>query len=171
MHDPDVLAFTIPRPWPRLAKHHRTGRRRLAWPGLIDVWHVEPGGKDALTVCGRNPDRSHNDRWKAHFWHWRIQVWPLQKLKRSLFERCTECGRRYSWGYAPVSNGWDEPAGKWFRVQRRSFHFECFELVSLRRQRGQDEQIIRHLHEGTTPLMEWALSYRLNKILESGHAE
>lgn len=40
-------------------------------------------------------------RWHIH--HWKIQIHPLQKLKRFLFERCELCKKRYPWGYCPVS--------------------------------------------------------------------
>ncbi|MEU5156780.1 hypothetical protein [Glycomyces sp. NPDC021274] len=152
----------IRRPWPKVEA--RNGRRHLYWPSIVDVWHVEPGDKDSNPPC-------HSKWWQLHFWHWDVKVAIVQRLKRFLFERCTECGRRYPWGYAPVSREWDEPGGRWFRVRPHAYHWECCHLVQLRHQQKQDEQIIRHLHEGTTPLMEWALSYRLNKILESGHAE
>lgn len=52
-------------------------------------------------------------RW--HFWHWRFQVHPLQKLRRWLFERCVKCGKGYPWGYAPIGNG----SGK------KSWHHDC----------------------------------------------
>jgi hypothetical protein len=111
MHDPMVVAFDIPRPWPR---RNSLGGRRY-WPALITVWHVEPGGHDAFEVC------KHSSHWQWHVWHWKVQIRPLQQLKRFLFERCIECGRRYPWGYSPVS---------------------------LRRARESDEKLIRHLFAG-----------------------
>ena len=41
-------------------------------------------------------------RW--HVRHWRIQIHPLQKLRRFLFERCSECGRGFAWGESPCSD-------------------------------------------------------------------
>jgi len=73
MHDPMVVAFDIPRPWPRRSSH---GGRRY-WPALITVWHVEPGGHDAFEVC------THSSHWQWHVWHWKVQIRPLQQLKRS----------------------------------------------------------------------------------------
>ena len=68
MHDPDVVAFTIRRPWPR---RRRTLLGRRYWPPLVTVWHREPRGHDAGTVC------RHYDRvtcrvlpgWRLHIWH------------------------------------------------------------------------------------------------------
>jgi hypothetical protein len=39
-------------------------------------------------------------RW--HFWHWRFQVHPLQKLTRRLFTRCEACGKPFGWNESPV---------------------------------------------------------------------
>lgn len=39
-------------------------------------------------------------RW--HFWHWRLQVHPLQKLMRRLLTRCEACGRLFGWSESPV---------------------------------------------------------------------
>jgi hypothetical protein len=138
MHDPMVVAFDIPRPWPR--RNRFSGRRY--WPALITVWHVEPGGHDAFEVC------KHSSHWQWHVWHWKVQIRPLQQLKRFLFERCIECGRRYPWGYSPVSHQWDGPGSRWFRVQKLNYHHECSGLVSLRRGRESDEKLIRHLFAG-----------------------
>jgi len=130
-----VVAFEIPRPWPR--RNGLSGRRY--WPALVTVWHVEPGGHDAFEVC------KHASRWQWHVWHWKVQIPFFRKIKRSLFERCIECGRRYPWGYAPVSHQWDGPDARWFRVRRLNYHHECSGLVSLRRIRESDERLIRHL--------------------------
>lgn len=175
MHDPKVVAFDIPRPWPqrdsllrrtdmlrwefRFAhvpkwqlwrgwrKFWIVAGRRIYWPPLITVWHVEPHGHDALTVCGRGKDgkRATNSRWIWHVHHWSIQIHPLQKLHRWLFERCEECGRRYPWGYAPVTHQWNQPRGPWFRVTRRAYHHQCSDLVSYRRMSGYDRELIRML--------------------------
>lgn len=123
MHDPLIVAFEIPRPWPERSplpvapgegvrwriRHHyihvpgceddpphrggafpwwkpssysrywRLGGRDLYWPPLVTVWHREPGGRDALTVCRRRVQRPDGSRkftrgWRLHVHHWRIQV-------------------------------------------------------------------------------------------------
>lgn len=52
-------------------------------------------------------------RWHVH--HWRIQVHPWQKIRRWLFDRCSKCGGRYTYGYCPASD-W---SGK------RTWHLSC----------------------------------------------
>lgn len=82
--------------------------------------------------------------WKWHVWHWHIQIHFTQKLKRWLFERCVECGRGYSWGYAPISHQWDGPGPRW-RPHRVNYHHECSSLVSTRQTISQDERLISAL--------------------------
>ncbi len=41
-------------------------------------------------------------RW--HFWHWKLQIHPLQKLKRRLFDRCAVCGKPFGWNESPIGN-------------------------------------------------------------------
>lgn len=78
MHDPKVIAFDIPRPWPQ---KHTTMRRNpprwkigisrfwylngseFYWPPLVTVWHNEPGGHDSGTIC-----------------HWRDSNWQRPPL-------------------------------------------------------------------------------------------
>jgi len=72
-------------------------------------------------------------------------VLPLGKLKRYLFERCIECGRRYPWSYAPISHQWEGDTGRWFRVERHAYHHECSALVSIRRDRETLEGLTRYL--------------------------
>jgi hypothetical protein len=69
-------------------------------------------------------------RW--HFWHWRFQVHPWQTFRRWAFSRCAHCGKRFPWGYAPVSHQWHKPRPKWFRSEVGSYHSECSEIVNRR---------------------------------------
>jgi hypothetical protein len=62
-------------------------------------------------------------RW--HFRHWKIQVHPLQALKRWAFSRCAGCGRRFPWGYSPVTFSWNGGGPRWFRSERDVYHSEC----------------------------------------------
>ena len=39
-------------------------------------------------------------RW--HVWHWRIQIHPLQKIRRRLFDRCDACGKPFGWSESPT---------------------------------------------------------------------
>lgn len=175
MHDPMVVAFTIRRPWP--ARRSSTSGWRW-WPPIITVWHVEPDGRDALTVCRPR------SAWRWHVHHWRIQVHLIGDLHRFLFERCELCGRRFPWGYAPVAHQWDQPRGPWFKVTKRAYHYECSGLVNLQNVKAQDERIIRDLvgllaeQSGKNPLetvdwltgLDWDvwdfdLKYRLTGLL------
>lgn len=175
MHDNHTLAFSIRRPWPKRQKtvKPRPDRprwklsgafwtiagREYYWPHMIDVWHVEPHDRDSRPPCGTH-------RWRLHFWHYEVKVALLQKVKRFLFERCTECGHRYPWGYGPISHQWDEPGGRWFRVQRRAYHWKCSDLVQLRRTASYDEQIIRTIDPGGRLFDEFHIQYRLDKLRE-----
>jgi len=47
-------------------------------------------------------------RW--HFWHWRIQIHPLQRWVRYFTTRCTACGKRISPRECPV---WDGNSKYW----------------------------------------------------------
>jgi hypothetical protein len=62
-------------------------------------------------------------RWHVH--HWQIQLPWLQALKRWLFSRCAGCGRRFTFGYCPVSNQWDSDGPRWFRGEKSIYHHEC----------------------------------------------
>lgn len=142
MHDPKVIAFDIRRPWPQVRKVPKGDRRgnrpfswpfasfagrELYWPAIITVWHVEPGGADALTVCD---DRS---LWQWHVHHWRIQVQPLQHLRRSLLTRCVHCGGRSVKGnQVNVSHSWHGERAPWWRGEVGLYHHACSAIVSRR---------------------------------------
>lgn len=221
MHDPKVVAFEIRRPWPQRDRSHdaKPGRQRWSaryswatwrkpwsgwmafwvvagrgfyWPSMITIWHVEPNGRDALTVCRdrvQRPDGSwkYVGRWKLHVHHWKIQVSPLQNLRRRLLTRCEECGRK---GSPDTSHQWDGERGPWWKGERGLFHSQCSSLVSLIAQKARDEAIIIALaaeirvrsdesHEEllerlTGPrnaAMEFHSRYRLQKILASVNPE
>nr|AMP54236.1 hypothetical protein [uncultured bacterium]AMP54320.1 hypothetical protein [uncultured bacterium]AMP54354.1 hypothetical protein [uncultured bacterium]AMP54432.1 hypothetical protein [uncultured bacterium] len=174
MYKSHTLAFSIRRPWPKREPAFERSEqprwklrgtfwtiagRQWYWPSLIEIYHVEPHDFDTRTPCMSR-------RWRLHFWHWRFQIIPVQSMKQFLFERCIECGKGYSWGYATFSHEWHEQKSRWFRVTRRAYHYECSLLVTLRHQSRLDEEIIRHLHNGTHESMEWPLLNRLNKIVE-----
>lgn len=62
-------------------------------------------------------------RWHVH--HWRIQIPFIQDLQRFLFSRCAGCGKRFTWGYAPISNSWHGDGPRWFKGERGVYHHEC----------------------------------------------
>lgn len=113
MHDPQTLAFEVPRPWPE--------RRRMAgrwyWPSIIDVWHYEPGGYDSLTVCG--------PRWRWHVHHWRLRSIPLINLRRRLLTRCAWCGGRHRKGDRVNTARGGTPRGRWWKGEKNLFHGDC----------------------------------------------
>lgn len=104
------------------------------------IWHREPGGADSLTVCSRN-----RRRWAWHVHHWKLQWYLEQRLRRFLFERCAECGRRFPWGYAPVSHQWDGPKSRWWRIHRTNFHHECSVLGMVRRRSEEQTEVVKSL--------------------------
>lgn len=62
-------------------------------------------------------------RW--HFWHWRIQIHPIQALKRWLWTRCATCGKGFRWGESGFTNQWDSDGPGWFRGERDLHHGAC----------------------------------------------
>ncbi|WP_418346120.1 hypothetical protein [Rhodococcus pyridinivorans] len=130
MHDPTVLAFTIRRPWPEIRKGrpHATARfpfvrfrnHELYFPDLINVWHVEPHGEDALRGECRGT------RWKWHIHHWEIQWCFLQHWRRRLLTRCAWCGGRSTKRDAVnCSLSWDSPKQPLWRGETHLFHHDC----------------------------------------------
>lgn len=97
MHDPDVAILHIRRPWPSRSgvqpvdgRRWEIGRafwtvagRTVWWPPVVTIWHHEPGGKDAGTVCKRwhrRPDGTTPDRsWRWHVRHWRVEFLPWRQ--------------------------------------------------------------------------------------------
>lgn len=118
---------------------------------LGTVWHVEPGGRDAFTVCApsrKNPDgswRARSEAWKWHVHHWRIRLVPLQRLHRRFLERCGLCSRGFPAKYATFSHSWEGPKLRWWQIDRHAFHYECSSLIHSRQTVERDEEIIRGL--------------------------
>lgn len=150
MHDPLVVAFEIRRPWPR--RQRSPLMRGVRWsvgtspfwaiagrwfyfPAWVTVWHREPGGCDSGEVCkhyrrDRSPDgtwvTTMLNGWRFHVHHWRIQVPPLQAIRRRLLTRCTWCGGKHSrTNPVNVAHGWDRDRGPWWRGERSLYHMGC----------------------------------------------
>lgn len=148
MHDPMVVAFSIRRPWPNRPRKAQRDRwkfrsgghlscfwviagREFYFPGLITVWHREPNGADALTVCGRDADGRRIDSWRWHVRHWRIQIHPAQTFRRWLLTRCEWCGGKSRNGSrVNVSHSWDGERSPWWRGERGLFHMDCSSVRS-----------------------------------------
>ncbi|MFC9429266.1 hypothetical protein [Streptomyces sp. NPDC056987] len=137
MHDPLTVAFEIRRPWPtRSGWKTDTARQRgvrwehrgafsvvaghgLYWPGLITVWHHDPSGYDTTTCPPAG-------RWRWHVHHWRIQILPLQQMRRRLRTRCERCsGRSTKEHPVDISSQWDGPRVRWWQPEQGLRHYRC----------------------------------------------
>jgi hypothetical protein len=105
------------------------------FPSLITIWHREPGGHDSGEVC-KHHHRAQDANgdwqwvfhraWRFHVHHWKIQVHPLQHLRRWLLTRCEWCGGPSRKGDAVnVSHQRDGERGPWWRGARGLFHHDC----------------------------------------------
>ncbi|MEU8270152.1 hypothetical protein AB0B89_23710 [Sphaerisporangium sp. NPDC049002] len=144
MHDPLVVAFEIRRPWPRVSRPRTSDGRALApqlyWPRLVTVWHREPGGRDSGEVCKhhtRHQDATGDWQWKFHWaWrlhvhHWKVQIPPLQELRRRILTRCAWCnGPHRKSDPVNVSHSWDGPRGRWWRGEPGLYHHDCSGIAS-----------------------------------------
>jgi hypothetical protein len=144
MHDPLVVAFEIPRPWPKTSRPRTIDGTPVKpfryWPSLVTVWHREPGGHDSGDVCKhyrRYQDSSGEwqtkvtNGWKWHAHHWKIQVPPLQELRRRLLTRCVWCGgRSRKRDPVNVSHSWDGRRARWWQGERGLFHGNCSGIAS-----------------------------------------
>jgi hypothetical protein len=132
MHDPLIVAFEIPRPWPR--RNTSKFGSRWRWPSIVTVWHREPGGRDSGTVCKIHRSRQLPDGtwkhwypiwWRLHVHHWRIQVPALQALRRKVLTRCEWCGGRHT-KHDPINIGnWGNSRGPWWRGEKGMRHRDC----------------------------------------------
>lgn len=101
------------------------------WGGIVGKYGIEPReGRisqftDAIYGCVLRWTRPRwrHPRWHIH--HWQVQVVPLQQFKRWAFSRCSKCGKRFSWGYAPVSHSWHGTGPLWFRSEQDVLHHDC----------------------------------------------
>lgn len=132
MHDPSFLAY---------------GSR------LIDIWHDEPGGHDAFTVCGRPPrGGAARFRWTIrHVRHLRIRLWPYLKVRRWIVDRCAECGRRFLW----------RDARHGYQPSNAVYHDAC---MSLRHVRGQLNDITGYVRGTADSNARWRVECRLKNL-------
>lgn len=139
MHDPLVVAFEIRRPWPK----PRRGQKYRYWPPIITVWHREPGGHDSGEICRHYVRTQGADGlwstkllhgWRFHVHHWRLQVHPLQDLRRWALTRCAWCGGKSRKGdYVNTSHQWDGPRGRWWQGEPGLYHRDCSAIWAAHR--------------------------------------
>lgn len=67
-------------------------------------------------------------RWHVH--HWKLQVHPVQQLKRWAFSKCKKCGRRFPWGSSPITDNWNSTGPRWFRGETDIYHADCRNIHS-----------------------------------------
>lgn len=176
MHDPDVVAFEIRRPWPQRSAATRVNPPRwrfhgafwyLAgrcwfWPPMVTIWHREPRGHDSGTIC-RHFRRWQDDAgtwhskvlrgWRWHVWHWRAQLIPLQNFRRWALTRCTWCGgRSRKRDQVNVSHSWDGPTGRWWKGEPGLFHSDCSSVHHAHRQCLCEDPLFDHDGYGTCQL-------------------
>lgn len=121
-------------PWWRSSSYSafwRLNGRDYYFPSMVTVWHREPGGRDALSGCGKRVQRSNGTwgfsrGWRWHIHHWKIQVPPFQHLRRHLLTRCSWCGGRSVKGdQVNHSHQWNGSRGHWWRGEPGLFHSDC----------------------------------------------
>lgn len=136
MHDPSFLALEI-----RLVR--------------LDVWHNEPGGADAFTVCGRPPQaKLARLRWVArHARHLHYRLWPYLLIRRWIKDRCAGCGRRFFWKDARHS----------YQGTDQVWHDPC---MSLRHVRGQLDDLTGYVRGTADSNARWRTEYRLKGLDE-----
>lgn len=160
MHDPSVLVLSVRRPWPRLdpwaAKLARWSWRPpfasvagvgFYFPGMVDVWHVEPGGRDSGEVCGY----PHGLDVLRHWRHLEVKVRPVLALRRRLRTRCEWCGQGPSRRKGPVnvSHSWERGDGeRWWEAERGLYHSGCSTVATAHRTCVCDEPLVPDLRGG-----------------------
>lgn len=123
----------------------RIGKIALRFPTLIEAWHHEPGGGDMGTVCNY---RDRDIWWIFKHWshlHWRLM--PYLRIKRWLFDRCEDCGKRFRWGEARFGTGWDSPG---------LLHDACHRVRHLR---GQVADLAKYVRGEANQTEQWRVRY------------
>lgn len=119
---------------------------------LATIWHVEPGDRDAFTVCKRTwKDGRGSTSWKWHIHHWHIQVHVLGGVRRRLFLRCAECNRPF--GRHDAAFG--------YMGGDATYHDEC---MSLRSTRSELDDLTRYVQATADETTRWRVEYRLKHL-------
>lgn len=135
MHDPEFLLYDV------------TGIR-------LDIWHREPGGRDAFEVCGHPPNRGVARLvWMVqHGRHLRLNWRRYQKVKRWIVDRCDGCGRRF---------GFREARYSYQSSERAVWHDPC---MSLRSVRGQLDDLTAYVLATADSNARWRANRRLEHL-------
>jgi hypothetical protein len=91
-------------------------------------WWRQKNTEELFFILGRVLARRRRRWWQHprwHIWHWHIQIHPLQAFKRWAFSRCCRCGKRFPWGYSPLSRSWNSVGPRWFKSEPDVMHFDC----------------------------------------------
>jgi hypothetical protein len=122
-------------------------------PIRLDIWHDEPGGADAFTVCGRPPQRGvARLLWTIrHARHLHYRFWPWLKIHRWIVDRCADCGRRFLWKDARHS----------YQSSDQVWHDVC---MSLRHVRSQLDDLTAHVRGTDDWNTNWRAKYRLENL-------
>lgn len=140
-------------PWWKLEGYEpRIGTWAFEWPTLIEVWHDEPGGADAGSVCGygrspSDPRRRHIVWLWQHRAHLRWKVIPYLRVRRWLTDRCEDCGRRFRWKEARFGTGWDAPG---------VLHDRCHQI---RTREGQIIDLVRYVRGIADETNQWRVRH------------
>lgn len=172
MHSPEVMVFSINRPFPKTYKRYGKARntvvgfrqfwyigsREFYFPSVITVWHNEPNGMDSGTVCrgmGGTELTWHNIQWAiSHRKHLEIHIEPIRSLNRWINDRCSECGNRFRRNEARFGYGWSDT--------REVFHNKC---MSLRNSRAQIEDLHAYVDGQADSNQKFRVEYAQKKRL------
>lgn len=143
-------------PWWRLVGYDFVAAsRRIGSRPLITVWHVEPDGRDALTVCkgmGGSDLTWHNVRWAwRHRRHLEIAVEPWRRFRRWREDHCDECGRRFFWRDARFG----------YMSSDDVYHEAC---MALRDERARRQDYERYLRAEADDTARWRVERHLAEL-------
>lgn len=120
--------------------------RLIRWWNVLEVWHDEPGGRDAHTLCkGQRGSQLtwHNVRWAwTHRRHLRLWSPPIRRVASWRKLRCDGCGHRFRWKRdARHALGWNA---------REVYHGPCASLVTVRSQLDDAYKVLAFEADETT---------------------
>jgi hypothetical protein len=119
----------------------------------LDIWHDEPNGQDAGTVCGNPPMTLLGGiLWGIrHARHLHYRFWPYLKVRRWIRDHCDECGRRFLW----------KGARHGYMGSDAVYHDQC---MSLRATRSNLDDLTAHVLGAADWDTGWRAKYRLDHI-------